>query len=249
MMQIFRSLSLLCFFLATGFNQSAMAEEQSDPLAFFLDNLESFQADFKQTLTNEQGEVLETSTGKVYMQNPGRYRWEYAEPYVQLLITDSQTLWIYDKDLEQVTIKDVSQAIDNTPAAIISGKKNINENFVVVNMGMIEGYDWIELTPRDIENQYRSVRIGFDKNNLGMMILNDNLGQITRIDFLNPERNQRFGGPLFTFEMPQGVDVIDERQTEKTDNTEKPVTPAAEEKSGTDNNIPEKPVTPGTVPN
>jgi len=193
----------------------AVAEENTDPLAFFLNKLESYQADFRQTLSNEQGEALETSTGKVYMQNPGRYRWEYEQPYVQLLITDSETLWIYDKDLEQVTIKNVAGAIDNTPAAIISGQQNITENFVVVNMGVIEGFDWVELTPRDIESQYRNIRLGFDKNSLIMMILNDNLGQITRIDFLNPERNQRFGGPLFTFEIPEGVDVIDERQLEK----------------------------------
>ncbi|MGH8119025.1 MAG: outer membrane lipoprotein chaperone LolA [Gammaproteobacteria bacterium] len=248
MIQILRSLSLLFFLLAAGGSHYANAVEQSDPLAFFLEKLESFQADFKQTLTNEQGELLETSTGKVYMQNPGRYRWEYEEPYVQLLITDSQTLWIYDHDLEQVTIKDVSNAIDDTPAAIISGKKNINENFVVVNMGVIEGYDWIELTPRDIDNQYRTVKIGFDKNNLGMMILNDNLGQITRIDFLNPERNNRFGGPLFTFEMPEGVDIIDERQVEKTvtepavTGKEDPVQPDSE-KSGTTQELQEKPAT------
>ena len=217
MLRLTRVFSTLCICFVLGVFQDSAAGENTDPLAFFLDQLDSFQADFKQTLSNEQGEVLETSTGKVYMQNPGRYRWEYEVPYEQLLITDSNTLWIYDKDLEQVTIKDVSQAIDNTPAAIISGKQNIHENFVVVNMGMIEGFDWIELTPRDIDNQYRSVRIGFDKNNLGMMILNDNLGQITRIDFLNPVRNQRLGGPLFTFEMPQGVDVIDERQVEKMD--------------------------------
>ena len=194
-----------------------MADENTAALDFFLKDLESYQADFMQTLSNEQGEALETSTGKVYMQNPGRYRWEYEQPYVQLLITDSETLWIYDKDLEQITIKNVAGAIDNTPAAIISGQQNLTENFVVVNMGVIEGFDWVELTPRDIENQYRSIRLGFDKSNLIMMILNDNLGQITRIDFLNPVRNQRFGGPLFTFEIPAGVDVIDERQLEKPD--------------------------------
>jgi outer membrane lipoprotein carrier protein len=78
-------------------------------------------------------------------------------------------------------------------------------------MGKIEGYDWIELTPKDVENQYNSVRLGFDDNNLGMMIMFDNLGQVTRIDFHNPVRNKRFGGPLFTFETPEGVDVVDER--------------------------------------
>ena len=228
MMRTIILLSTLCLCLLSGAYQIAAAEEDTDPLAFFLNQLESYQAEFKQTLFNEQGVVLETSTGKVYMQNPGRYRWEYERPYAQLLITDSNTLWIYDKDLAQVTIKNVAGAIDNTPAAIISGQQNINNNFVVINMGVIEGFDFIELTPRDIDSQYRSVRLGFDKNNLVMMILNDNLGQITRIDFLNPERNKRFGGPLFTFDTPEGVDVIDERQTEKP---EQPGNP------GTDQNL------------
>ena len=215
MTHIIRFFPTWCFCLLLGVFQNIAAEEQTEPLAFFLKELDSFQADFKQTLSNEKGEVMETSTGKVYMQKPGKYRWEYEKPYGQFLITDSNTLWIYDKDLEQVTIRDVSHALDNTPAAIISGKQNINENFVVVNMGVIEGFDWLELTPRDIDNQYRSVKIGFDKNNLGMMVLSDNLGQITRIDFLNPVRNRTFDGSLFTFAMPEGVDVIDERQTVK----------------------------------
>jgi len=224
MMQIIRIFSLLCLCLLSGAHQIAVAEETTDPLAFFLNKLESYQADFKQTLSNEQGTVLETSTGRVYMQNPGRYRWEYEQPYAQLLITDSDTLWIYDKDLAQVTIKNVAGAIDNTPAAIISGQQNIKEHFVVVNMGVIEGFDFIELTPRDIDSQYRSVRLGFDKNNLIMMILSDNLGQITRIDFLNPVRNKKFAGTLFTFDMPTGVDVIDERQLEQNNKPGNPGT-------------------------
>ena len=195
MSRIFRILTALCLCLVLNVPLPAGADENTGPLAFFLNKLESYQADFKQTIINEQGVVLETSTGKVYMQNPGRYRWEYEHPY------------------EQFTIRNVAGVIDNTPAAIISGQQDIDKYFVVVNMGVIEGFDFIELTPRDLESQYRSVRLGFDKNNLVMMIMHDNLGQITRIDFLHPERNRRFGGPLFTFDPPEGVDVIDERQT------------------------------------
>ena len=217
MMRTIRILSTIYFCLLSGTHQYAMADENTAALDFFLKDLESYQADFMQTLSNEQGETLEISTGKVYMQNPGRYRWEYEKPYAQLLITDSKTLWIYDQDLEQVTIKNVAGAIDNTPAAIISGQQNITEHYVVINMGVIDGFDWIELTPRDIESQYRSIRLGFDKSSLITMILNDNLGQITRIDFLKPVRNKRVGGPLFTFEVPAGVDVIDERQLQKNE--------------------------------
>ena len=190
---------------------SAFAAEKPNPLDHFLNKLESFQADFVQTLSNEQGVTLETSSGVVYMQNPSKFRWVYQEPYEQLIITDGKTLWLYDEDLAQVTIRDIEESINNTPAAIISGQENIDKYYVTVDMGEIEGYNWIELTPKDTENQYSSVRLGFDDNNLGMMIMFDNLGQVTRIDFNNPLRNKRFGGPLFTFVAPEGVDVVDDR--------------------------------------
>ena len=190
--------------------QLAKAEEVS-PLDAFLDNLDTFQADFKQTLVNENGEELETVTGIVYMKTPGKFRWDYQDPYSQMIITDGSTLWLYDEDLEQVTIKDISGSIDNTPAAILSGEKNINEHFVIIDMGDIEGFNWIELTPKDIENQYSNIRLGFDKDKLGMMVLFDNLGQTTRIDFLNSIRNRKLESSLFTFEPPIDVDVIDDR--------------------------------------
>lgn len=207
------------FFLGCLNAAGVRAEESANPLDTFLTKLESFKADFKQTLTTEKGELLEVSSGVVYMQNPGKFRWVYEEPYSQIIVTDGITLWLYDEDLEQVTIRDISESIDSTPAAIISGQEKINQHYVTVDMGTIEGYEWIELTPRDIDNQYKSVKLGFDNSdNLGMMILYDNLGQITRIDFINPERNKRFGGPLFLFEVPEGVDVIDDRIQQKDEN-------------------------------
>ncbi len=190
--------------------QLAKAEEVS-PLDGFLDNLDTFQADFRQTLVNENGEELETVTGIVYMKTPGKFRWDYQDPYSQMIITDGSTLWLYDEDLEQVTVKDISGSIENTPAAILSGEENIEEHFIVIDMGDIEGFNWIELTPKDIENQYSSIRLGFDKNKLGMMVLFDNLGQTTRIDFLNSIRNRTLESSLFTFEPPINVDVIDDR--------------------------------------
>jgi outer membrane lipoprotein carrier protein len=202
--------TLLVLLLSFPFLLSA--DTAKSPLINFLSELESFKADFSQTLSNEQGDILETSNGEVFLQNPGKFRWVYEEPYSQLIITDGETLWLYDQDLEQVTIRDVSKTIDKTPAAIISGQENIDKYYVTTELGKIEGYDWMELTPRDIENQYSSIRLGFNKDELGMMVMFDNLGQVTRIDFNNPVRNKRFGGPLFTFEIPENVDVIDDRQ-------------------------------------
>ena len=171
--------------------------EDDTPLDKFLNKLETFQADFKQTLINEKGEELESVTGIVYMQSPGKFRWDYKDPYSQMIITDGRTLWVYDEDLEQVTIKDISETID--------------EHFVIIEMGDIYGYDWIELTPKNVENQYSMIRMGFDKDRLGMMVMFDNLGQTTRIDFHNPMRNKGLESSLFRFEPPEGVDIIDDR--------------------------------------
>ena len=192
-------------------SQTARAEETANLLDNYLKGFDNVQANFKQTLLNEHGEEIEKSSGIVYMQRPGKFRWDYKEPYKQMIITNGQTLWLYDQDLEQVTIKDISKSIENTPAAILSGQENIKEVFVIVDMGEIDGFHWIELTPRDIENQYTSVRLGFNNNDLGMMILFDSLGQTTRIDFSGTQRNEKIDEILFTFDPPTGVDVIDDR--------------------------------------
>ena len=201
---------LIILFTLSGF-QVVIADDSVTPLDNFLKELENFQANFRQTLVNEHGEALETSTGTVYMQNPGKFRWDYKDPYSQLIITDGQTLWLYDEDLEQVTIRDISGSIENTPAAILGGKENIDEHFIVIDLGDIEGFNWTELTPRNIDNQYNNIRLGFDGKKLGMMVLSDNLGQTTRIDFIDSKRNENIDPSLFTFEPPAGVDIIDDR--------------------------------------
>lgn len=213
---------LVIVLLLTGlFPSNLYANEKASPLNLFLNNLESFTADFKQTLSSENGEILETSSGVVYMQNPGKFRWVYKEPYSQVIVTDGKTLWLYDEDLEQVTIRDISETIDSTPAAIISGQKKIDQYYITEDLGKIEGFDWIELTPKDTENQYKNVKLGFNKdNNLIMMILSDNLGQVTRIDFSNMVRNKKLDRPLFLFDVPEGIDVIDERKQEEENTRE-----------------------------
>lgn len=201
-------LSLLFFLSGT---QNITAEEKTW-LDNFIANVDTFQASFIQTLHNETGEKLETANGQVYMQKPGMFRWIYQQPYTQLIITDSKTLWLYDADLEQVTIKDISKSFKDTPGALIlSGKKIITEHFQIINLGDIDGYAWFELSPKDPENQYSKIRMGFDKDMLGMLILFDNLGQITRIDFDGQKMNQPVAQELFHFRPPEGIDIIDDR--------------------------------------
>ncbi len=187
-------------------------EESNDPLQSFLENFESFEANFVQSLLNENGKELERTEGVLYLQQPGKLHWSYETPYTQKIISNGDVLWVFDEDLEQVTIREMGDAIDQTPAGIILGENDIAEHFIQVNMGVIENYDWIELTPKNLEAQYKNIRLGFEKSKLGMMIIVDNLGQTTRIDFSEVKKNIELSPTLFEFEIPEGVDVIDERQ-------------------------------------
>ncbi|NOG59437.1 MAG: outer membrane lipoprotein chaperone LolA [Proteobacteria bacterium] len=202
---------LVCSILA--FQASLLTFNVSaDPLQDFLVDFKSLEANFVQKLINENSEELERTEGVLRLQQPGKFHWSYEVPYTQKIISNGDVLWVFDEDLEQLTIREMGNAIDETPAGIILGNNNISEHFVQVNMGMIEGYDWIELTPRNLEAQYQNIRLGFEKNKLGMMIIIDNLGQTTRIDFFDVKKNAKFSASLFEFEIPEGIDVIDERE-------------------------------------
>jgi len=206
---------ILVLILAIFKASFVFAENNKDPLQDFLSDFKSMEANFVQSLINEDGEELEKTEGLLYLQQPGKIHWSYETPYAQKIITNGDVLWMYDEDLEQLTIREIGNAINETPAGIILGNNDIAEHFVQVDMGVIEDFDWIELTPKNLEAQYRNIRLGFEKSRLRMMIILDNLGQTTRIDFSNVKKNQQLSSMLFEFEIPEGVDVIDERQKEQ----------------------------------
>jgi outer membrane lipoprotein carrier protein len=185
--------------------------EPSNLLEAFLAGLDTLSAGFEQTLSNELGEELEKSIGTLYVERPGKFHWAYWEPFPQLIISDGRSLWIYDEDLEQVTVKDVTASIDDSPAALLGGDVDVDAHYVVMEAAEAEGVRWLELTPRDIESQYETVRLGFRDGELAGMELFDNLGQKTRIAFQDVRRNPPLETGLFTFAPPAGVDVVDER--------------------------------------
>jgi len=190
------------------------AEENSSPanvLDSFLDGLQTYSAAFEQEIYDDTGKLLEKSDGVFYMRRPGMFHWAYYDPYSQMLISDGVNLWIYDEDLDQVIIKNIANQIGNSPAAILGGNVNINDFYVVIRLDSDDDLDWLELTPRDIDSEYKTIQLGFKDNQLLKMVLLDNLGQKNVITFLDTKRNPSLNLELFTFEPPQGVDVIDNR--------------------------------------
>ena len=129
----------------------------------------------------------------------------------ETIVTNGEVLWFYDEDLEQVTIREVSSSVESTPVVILGSYEDIEKQFIIIDMENIEGFDWVELTPRGIDSQYNSIRLGFNREKLGMMLMFDNLGQVTRIDFTEEVINKTLDNGTFDFESPEGVDVIDGR--------------------------------------
>jgi len=193
------------------FTFNLSAESPETRLDNFLEGLETYSAAFQQQLFNESGEELEKSTGVFYLRRPGMFYWAYYEPYSQMIISNGVTLWVYDEDLEQVIIRNIGDSLGQSPAAILGGNVKIADHYVVIDTGMSEGLDWMELTPRDIDSQYNSIKLGFEGNHLKTMLLLDNLGQKNLITFIDTKRNTKLNIELFDFTPPANCDVIDER--------------------------------------
>lgn len=195
----------------TLFTFNLSAETPGTRLDNFLEGLETYSAAFQQQLFNENGEELEKSLGVFYLRRPGMFYWAYYEPYSEMIISNGITLWIYDEDLEQVIIRNTGKSLGDSPAAILGGNVKIADHYVVIDMERNDELDWMELTPRDVDSQYNSIRLGFDGNHLKKMLLFDNLGQKNLITFIDTKRNTRLNLKLFDFTPPRDCDVIDER--------------------------------------
>jgi outer membrane lipoprotein carrier protein len=172
-----------------------------------LKDLSSFRAQFRQTVTDANGQLTESAAGTVALARPGRFRWDYREP-AQLIVSDGTTVWLYDVDLAQVTIRPAAETLVGTPALLLSGQADLHAEFAVSDGGVDEGLAWSLLSPKDPKSDFRELRIGIAEGKLRRMVLVDRLGQTTRLDFDRIERNPSLDPGSFSFTPPPGVDVI-----------------------------------------
>ena len=178
----------------------------------FFKNLKTLSADFTQTVQNAQLSTVDDSSGKLWISRPGKFRWDYKKPYEQQIVSNGEKIWIYDTDLEQVTLKNAKSELGQTPAMLLSGDRPVSESFSVNEIGKQNGLSWVELDPKSDEAGFTAIRLGFENTVLKMMLLQDNLGQITEITFNKLKRNPAIDNALFEFEVPDGADVFDSSQ-------------------------------------
>jgi outer membrane lipoprotein carrier protein len=177
-------------------------------LKAFLAETVTLEAAFSQVLLEDDSGHAQVSEGRFYLHRPQRFRWDYHSPVPRLVVADGENLWLYDPDLEQVTVRRLDDGLSSTPAMLLSGDGSLEDSFRIGAAYREDGYDWVELAPLAEDADFAGVRVGFIADRLASMELIDALGQTTIIRFEDVVLNPALDAALFQFVPPPGADVI-----------------------------------------
>lgn len=197
--------SLMALILLTGV---AWADTASDRLDYFFKSVGSLTSNFTQTVRDEKGDLVREAKGTFSLLRPGRFRWDYIAPNEQSIISDGQYLWIYDKELAQVTVKELGKALGSSPILLLSEPRAVKEDFVIAESYEADGLAWVELFPKVKDTDFNKILVGLNNEGVKEMQLFDQFGQHTSIRFDQVRINQPLQASRFSFVIPPGVDVI-----------------------------------------
>ena len=192
------------------FTSAHAAPEGETSLGRFFGEVQTYTAKFEQEVLDEGMNIIEESQGTMWISRPGKFRWDYQPPLEQKIISNGKKVWVYDVELEQVTIRPLSDTIGRTPANLLAGKGELSKSYNIKDMGAKGGYFWVRLKPKNKEANFENIFIGFKENRLRIMELIDGLGQTTRIQFSKEQENITLADSHFNFVPPPNVDIIDE---------------------------------------
>ena len=201
---------LLTIFVYLASAASVSYAGSVDSLRAFVRESQTARAHFTQSVLDRNGRSVSQASGVMAFSRPGKFRWTYDKPYEQLIVGDGVKLWIYDKDLNQVTVRKLDEALGSSPAALLAGNNEIEKFFDLSESGSRDGLNWLEASPKSKDTMFAAVRMGFAGNTLKQMELKDSFGQTTVIRFDKLERNPKLPADQFKFAPPKGADVIGE---------------------------------------
>lgn len=182
---------------------------QAGLLSDFLDGLHAYSARFEQVVRDANGEETERSSGTLMIERPGRFRWEYQQPYPQLIVADGNELFLYDPDLEQVTVRPMDDSLSRTPALLLTGDEPVDRHFEVEPVDDFNGLRWVALRPRGEGGDFEELVVGFDaEGEMSAMKITDGFGQTTELTFFDAEHDPDLPADAFVFVPPPGTDVI-----------------------------------------
>lgn len=180
-----------------------------EKLKTFIAETRSAQADFTQEVLDHNGKRIQIASGVMQFQRPGKFRWSYRQPYEQLIVGDGAKFWLYDADLNQVTVRKLDAALGSSPAALLSGSNEIERDFALSEDGSGDGLEWLRAKPKGQESSFEKIRMGFDaQSGLAVMELNDMFGNKTVLRFSQMRRNPSIPAQKFRFTPPRGADLL-----------------------------------------
>lgn len=181
-----------------------------------LGKISSFSGRFIQLTQDGLGNTLQKVEGFMQLEKPGKLRWQTEGIYEQLVISDGKSLWIYDADLEQVSIKDMGGRLSETPALLLSGDVSAIDDDFIVSQPVSDSALIFILQPKDSTQLFDTLELRFNaldqQQPLTQMVIRDASGQVTDISFSDVIENPVLKKDIFTFVIPKGIDVIDGRQ-------------------------------------
>ena len=208
-LKVFRFAAVLVLLASIGI---VRASPGLDSLNYFFNEIETFEARFGQIVLDESLNEIDDGRGKLWIQRPGKFRWDYDPPDAQEIVGDGVQVWLHDIELEQVTVRDQERTLGKSPAILLAGEGDLGDDYEIEDIGTQGRFDWVNLVPKSDESGFSEVRIGFEDNRLRLLELLDNLGQRTRISFVDLKENVPIAPGTFDFVPPEGVDIISESE-------------------------------------
>jgi outer membrane lipoprotein carrier protein len=200
-----RRLAALSLSLCAG----AACADSVDTLRAFTREVNSARAEFTQTVTSPDGAKKKVSSGQFEFARPNRFRFAYAKPFEQQIVADGRKVWLYDVDLNQVTVRPIGQALGATPAALLAGA-SMDKEFELSALPPKDGLEWAQAVPRTREGTIQAIRVGFNGNTLAALEIVDAFGQRSMLRFSALQANPKIADDAFRFVPPKGVDLIEQ---------------------------------------
>ena len=181
-----------------------------DSLRRFFGEVNSYTARFNQVAIDDTHKPGPESAGRLWIERPDKFRWNYDAPYKQQIVGDGERIWIYDEELQQVTVRQMSGGLAGTPAQLLAGKGRLEDQFAVKDLGTQGTLEVVQLTPKRKDGGFDEIRVGFEHGKIRLLEMVDGLGQTTRYTLKSGLENAKIDRTRFTFVPPKGVDVVGE---------------------------------------
>lgn len=174
----------------------------------FAHGLHALRGDFSQTVYDSHGNITGSSQGVLALEAPRLFRWQVTKPYKQLIVADGKKVWIYEPDLQQVTVRDQGAQEAHSPLTVLTDLSQLDSEFKASDVGTRDGLEWLRLVSRSQDPQFDYAEIGFDASGPRRMVFKDTIGNRTEIAFSEWQRNPSLPADTFTFVPPKGTDVV-----------------------------------------